>query len=91
MKCAELLAAVNQYVDGELEPGICNPFQEHIKGCNPCQIVVDNIQQTIKLFRAEEQYGMPSALHLRLSEALLHPAAGRFPFDGRETQCNATR
>lgn len=70
MKCAELLAALNQYVDGELEPGICDPFQEHIRGCNPCQIVVDNIQQTIKLFRAEEHYELPSAFHLRLSEML---------------------
>ena len=62
MKCEELLAALNQYVDGELDPGICDPFQEHLKGCNPCQIVVDNIRQTIKLFKAEERYDLPPAL-----------------------------
>jgi len=33
MRCEELLAALNQYVDGELDPGICDPFQEHLKGC----------------------------------------------------------
>lgn len=70
MKCEELLAALNQYVDGELDPGICDPFQEHLKGCNPCRIVVDNIRQTIKLFKAEDRYDLPPTLHQQLSRAL---------------------
>jgi RNA polymerase sigma-70 factor, ECF subfamily len=70
MKCEELLAALNQYVDGDLDPAICEPFQEHLRGCNPCQIVVDNIRQTIKLYRSEEQFDLPPALHQRLSSAL---------------------
>lgn len=70
MKCQELLAALNPYVDGDLEPGICEPFEEHLKGCNPCQIVVDNIRQTIKLFQAEELFELPSTLHERLNRVL---------------------
>lgn len=70
MKCEELLAALNQYVDGDLEPGICAPFQEHLNGCSPCQLVVDNIRQTIRLFRAEEHYALPAAFHESLSRAL---------------------
>lgn len=70
MTCEELLVALNQYVDGELEPGICSPFQEHLKDCNPCQIVVDNIRQTIRLYRAEEPFELPGDLHERLSHVL---------------------
>ncbi|MEI8373148.1 MAG: sigma-70 family RNA polymerase sigma factor [Planctomycetota bacterium] len=70
MKCEELLAALNEYVDGDLDPGICGPFQEHLSGCNPCQIVVDNIRQTIKLFKAAEHYDLPAALHQQLSRVL---------------------
>ncbi len=70
MKCEELLAALNQYVDGDLDPGICGPFQEHLGGCNPCQIVVDNIRHTIKLFRATERYDLPPELHEQLNRAL---------------------
>lgn len=70
MTCEELLVALNQYVDGELEPGLCDAFQDHLKGCNPCQIVVDNIRQTIELYRAEERYELPPALHDRLVGAL---------------------
>ena len=70
MKCEELLAALNEYVDGDLDPGICGPFQEHLSGCNPCQIVVDNIRQTIKLYKSAERYDLPAALHQQLSRAL---------------------
>ena len=70
MKCEELLAALNQYVDGEMDSGICDALQEHLKGCNPCQVVVDGIRQTIRLFKAEEPYELPPALHDRLTRAL---------------------
>jgi RNA polymerase sigma-70 factor (ECF subfamily) len=70
MICEELLTALNQYVDGAVDPGICDPFQEHLKGCNPCRIVVDNIRQTIKLFKAGEQFELPPTLHQQLSRVL---------------------
>lgn len=70
MKCEELLATLNQYVDGDLDPGICESFQEHLAGCNPCQIVVDNIRHTIKLFKDDAHFELPPTLHQRLSRAL---------------------
>ncbi len=70
MNCEDLLAALNAYVDGELELDICEPFQEHLRACNPCQIVVDNIRQTIQLYQAERRYPLPDQFHERLSRAL---------------------
>jgi RNA polymerase sigma-70 factor (ECF subfamily) len=81
MQCDELLAALNQYVDGELDPGICNPFQEHLADCNPCQIVVDNIRQTIRLFKAEEQFDLPPTLHQRLARLLREKWKGKVDAD----------
>jgi RNA polymerase sigma-70 factor (ECF subfamily) len=77
MKCEELLAALNQYVDGEMDPGICEPFQEHLKGCNPCQIIVDNIRQTIQLYRNEQRFELPPTLHQRLGRLLREQWKGK--------------
>ena len=77
MECEELLATLNEYVDGELEPGICSPFQEHLKGCNPCRIVIDNIRHTIKLYKAEEPFVLPPELHQRLSRLLREQWKGK--------------
>jgi hypothetical protein len=45
MKCAELLAVLNEYVEGTVDPAICEEFEKHMAGCNPCQVVVDNIRK----------------------------------------------
>jgi len=71
MKCEELLAALNEYVDGNLEMAVCDSFREHLKGCNPCQIVVDNIRKTITLYKAGEPFEMPAEFHQQL-HARLH-------------------
>ena len=44
MNCEELMAALNEYVDGNVDLAICEEFKKHLEGCNPCQIVVDNIR-----------------------------------------------
>ena len=56
MKCEELLAMLNDYVDGGVNPGVCDQFAQHLAGCNPCQVVVDNIRQTITLYKEGSNY-----------------------------------
>ena len=60
----------NDYVDGAVDPAICEEFEEHLAGCNPCQVVVDNIRKTISLFKAGQPYPMPPEFHDRLHQAL---------------------
>ena len=70
MNCDELLKALNEYVDGHVDPAICEGFEEHLKGCNPCQVVVDNIRQTITLYKTGMPYRMPDEFHDRLRGVL---------------------
>ena len=70
MTCDELLKALNEYVDGTLEPGVCEAFEHHLAGCNPCQVVVDNIRKTIMLYKAGEPYELPAGFRQRLHRTL---------------------
>lgn len=70
MKCEELLALLNDYVDGTIDPGICEQFEKHMAGCNPCQVVIDNIRQTITLYRNDQPYELPIEFRERLHAAL---------------------
>ena len=70
MTCEELLKALNDYVDGAQLTEICEEFSEHLAGCNPCQVVVDNIRHTISLYRAGTLYEMPQGFQERLQSAL---------------------
>ncbi len=70
MKCEELLAMLNEYVDGTVDPAICGEFEKHMAGCNPCQVVVDNIRRTITLYKEGKPYPMPEGFRDRLHAAL---------------------
>lgn len=70
MKCEELLAMLNDYVDGRVDPGVCEQFEKHLAGCNPCQVVVDNIRGTISLYKDGQPYELPIEFRSRLHSAL---------------------
>lgn len=70
MKCEELLQILNEYVDGTVDPGLCKEFEQHLAGCNPCQVVVDNIRKTITLYKNGEPFELPVEFRQRLHTAL---------------------
>ncbi|HXX92812.1 MAG TPA: anti-sigma factor, partial [Planctomycetota bacterium] len=75
----ELLQALNEYVDGTIEPAVCRRFESHLAGCNPCQVVVDNIRQSIRLYRAGEPYPLPPEFRDELRRTLRERWASKFP------------
>ena len=65
-----MLETLNEYVDGTLDPSICEHFQKHLAGCNPCQIVIDNVRQTVTLYKAGKPYAIPLRCRERLHKTL---------------------
>ena len=61
---------LNEYVDGGVDPAICDEFETHLAGCNPCQVVVDNIRKTIVLYRNGQPYELPVRFRRQLHESL---------------------
>lgn len=79
MKCEDLLKAMNDYVDGNIDPVICKDFEQHLAGCNPCQVVVDNIRKTITLYKSGQPYDLPPEIHNRLRQLLRQRWNQKFP------------
>ena len=61
---------LNEYVDGTVDPAICEEFEKHMAGCNPCQVVVDNIRQTITLYKNGQPYALPLEFRAKLHATL---------------------
>lgn len=79
MTCDELLKALGEYVDDETVVSLYKEFGDHLAGCNPCTLVVDNIRKTISLFKAGEPYPMPPDFTNSLKSALKKKWAEKFP------------
>jgi len=80
MKCEELMKILNDYVDGDIDPAVCDEFEKHMAGCNPCRVVVDNIRKTITLYKEGSVYQLPASvrekLHATLREKWKRKVAG---------------
>ena len=82
MKCEDLLAMLNEYVDGTVDPSVCDAFEQHLAGCNPCQVVVDNIRQTITLYKEGEPFELPIPFRDRLHQELRRRWQEKHPVSG---------
>jgi hypothetical protein len=79
MTCEELLAALGDYVDDELDLGLCEAFRRHLSDCHPCEVVVDNVRQTITLYRRGQPVELPAELHGHLWQMLRARWEAEFP------------
>jgi anti-sigma factor RsiW len=71
MRCRDLLDALSDYVDGELDESLCADIEEHLKDCNPCRVEVDTVKKTVTLFRDHLPYEIPLTVQDRLHRVLL--------------------
>lgn len=82
MRCEELLGALNEYVDGDTRSALCQAIEEHLADCNPCRVVINNIRQTITLYRAGDVVPLPPGLHEKIRTIVQARWAVMFPCDG---------
>ncbi len=69
-KCSEYIGNLNDYLDGELTPDLCDEIEAHIGECNNCRIMVDTLKQTVTLCREGREEALPPALNAKLSSLL---------------------
>jgi predicted anti-sigma-YlaC factor YlaD len=82
MKCRELLGALDDYVDGETQSALCQALEKHLADCKPCRVVIDNIRQTITLYRADEAMSLPAGLHEQIRSIMQDRWVTKFPSAG---------
>ncbi len=75
-RCRELLAQLNDYVDGELADELCGALEQHLGGCRDCRVVLDTLTRTVALYRGlrELPATLPPGLEQRLIQQLTERA-----------------
>ena len=53
-KCSHYLHEISDYIDGELDPRLCQELEEHMAGCENCTVVVNTLKRTIELYQEDE-------------------------------------
>ncbi len=76
-KCGEMLGALSDYLDGELEARLCAEIEAHMAGCPDCKIMVDTLRKTVVLYRTRGQAEVPDDVRSRLYAVLVLEALAK--------------
>ncbi len=69
--CAELLGSLSSYIDGDLNPELCQELEKHLDGCEDCRIVLNTTKRTIDLVHTPiEKPDLPEDVRERLFKRL---------------------
>ena len=71
MTCTEFLALLDELIDDEVAPQTRAQLQEHLHGCEHCEVTLNTTRKTIQIYREHEVYDMPDSVRKRLHDAIM--------------------
>ena len=71
MTCTEFLALLDDLIDDTVTSNMRADLQEHLRGCEHCEVTLNTTRKTIQIYRSHEIYDLPSDLRERLHAAIM--------------------
>ena len=71
IECREILSRISEYIDGDMEPGLCDEIRRHLEDCRDCDNFIDSVKKTVELYKRDHKPMPPAArsnLHKILEE-----------------------
>ena len=68
-KCQELFSRLSEYLDGELDAGICSEIDSHLGDCPPCVAFMESLRRTVSLLKGFPAKPMPAGLKQEILDA----------------------
>jgi hypothetical protein len=70
MTCTEFLSLLDDMID-DTTVEMRADLQEHLHGCEHCEVTLNTTRKTIQIYRSHQLYEMPSGLRERLHAAIM--------------------
>lgn len=71
MTCTEFLAQLDDLIDDAVTAKMRADLQEHLRGCEHCEVTLSTTRKTIEIYRSHEIYELPTGLRERLHKAIM--------------------
>jgi hypothetical protein len=69
--CTEFLALLDELIDDDVSAQTRSLLQEHLKGCEHCEVTLSTTRKTIEIYRSHEVYELPNSVRQRLHDAIM--------------------
>ena len=62
---------LDDLIDDAVSAKMRADLQEHLRGCEHCEVTLNTTRKTIEIYRSHEIYEMPTGLRERLHKAIM--------------------
>jgi len=69
--CTEFIAMLDDLIDDSVSTRMRADLQEHLRGCEHCEVTLNTTRKTIEIYRSHEIYDLPPDLRERLHSAIM--------------------
>jgi len=69
--CTEFLALLDELIDDDVSNDTRAQLQEHLKGCDHCEVTLNTTRKTIEIYRSHEVYELPNSVRELLHAAIM--------------------
>jgi anti-sigma factor RsiW len=69
--CTEFLALLDELIDDDVSVETRSQLQDHLKGCDHCEVTLSTTRKTIEIYRSHEVYELPDSVRERLRVAII--------------------
>jgi hypothetical protein len=70
------LAQLDDLIDDAVTTQMRADLQEHLRGCDHCEVTLNTTRKTIQIYRSHEIYELPAGLRERLHKAIMERCKG---------------
>ena len=71
MTCTEFLALLDELIDDDVSAQTRSQLQEHLSGCEHCEVTLSTTRKTIEIYRSHEVYELPTSVRERIHAAIM--------------------
>ena len=71
MTCTEFLALLDELIDDNVDLNTRALLQDHLRGCDHCEVTLSTTRKTIEIYRSHEVYELPDSVRERLHAAIM--------------------
>jgi anti-sigma factor (TIGR02949 family) len=68
--CKKYFKRISEYLDGELDKGMCQKIERHLQDCPECRDCLDSFRRSIQLCKETAKEEIPPDIRKRLRSKL---------------------
>ena len=77
ISCADFMAAIGDYLEGDVAAEVRLQLEAHLSHCNTCQVVYDSARKTVRVLTDSGTFDLPEAAAKPITEKIMARIRGQ--------------